>query len=326
MLTKFLTSLIFTSAVSAATHHFKGDPYNDRSDISRRTNSVRYRSGETDEDSPHRGMFVYPNERGTYPLITVLGGMYGVVPEFGYEDIIDDLVRKGFVVMYSWSFLDDNTTHWETQFHWEQQNVNEILDDATRNLNHVQVDLTKQATWCNSAGCEIAKFYAHEYVEFFSAHYFFDPVLKDREIQREEIVTRALIAIDSTELCERCCLGKKDIEPLWNDFKSNDVKILETVNHAGHCSPLNTLEAKLCSRINFCVMDDDYNTSLKLGRLHNCTNAKMVAMYTDAFFNDPEMRDYYVNVNNHCSGGDYSPGYDAEVDATRCLGPNCSGF
>merc|ERR1711881_500216 len=83
-----------------------------------------------------------------------------------------------------------------------------------------------------------------------SAYWMLDPVPMSnddgKEIVYHEVASSAGVMIESTEFCGPCCIGKWANEGLYESFVSSDVKMFEDQRHTGHCSCLNTLDAKAC--------------------------------------------------------------------------------
>merc|ERR1712127_1123698 len=94
---------------------------------------------------------------------------------------------------------------------------------------------------------------------------------------------------------------KKDNQNLVQSYANanNEIMLYENVDNVGHCSILNLAFAKICYKTQMCNMEVDENPRV-LSNIRDCEAGKMVAFWTDALFNDFEMRQYYQNVNEFC--------------------------
>lgn len=203
---------------SSETIKYSGNPYNSRSDVAKIANTVRF---SKNDGSPLFGDIIFPDAAGTYPLVYFIGGLYGVIPEFEYSDIIKQMANKGYIFVYPTSLVDKNVDDWVGTYNWAVENINQIITDPSRNNTRpdISVDVTRQVTLSHSSGCEIAKAMANLYPTLFNGHYFMDPVLGDRDILLETVISNSPVNIDSTEWCKRCCTWHNANDPLWSAFQ-----------------------------------------------------------------------------------------------------------
>lgn len=321
------TSVIFlflraSKPENAGTKKFTGNPYSSRSDIARKVKTIKFDS-EID-GAPFPGAIAVPNVvSGKFPFVYFVGGMYSMVPEVEYNDLIDSIVKKGYVVVYPFNArLDKHMDNWRDMYDWTCEHVQEVVNDPHRNdtIADLHVDVTNPVILCNSAGCEIAKDMANYYsVDQFAGIYFLDPVIGHDDILLYPVETSAKFMIDESSWCQRCCAWKNTNQPLWDSLNSKTLKAKFMLNNAGHCSPLNYSAAMLCYKTHVCAMDADEFSVNKLRKFHDCLSGKITAFITDAIWNDVTMLDYQFRVNEFCVNF-------VDENFTTCVGSDCSGM
>ena len=319
--------LLSSRAQALQTFKFSGNPYSSRTDLSRTVGKVRTQEDDN-EASPFFTDYVFPEQRGKYPFFLFLTGFYGMAPEFTYDEMLSDFAKKGWIIAASTTLnhREDkkNETVWDDMWDWHLEHAQHVISEGDR--HNIEIDFDRIVLGCQSAGCETLKYFANTKTDKISAFWMLDPVpmLNDagKETVYHEVTSSAAVMIESTEFCGPCCIGKWANEPLFNSFVSSDVKMFEDQLHTGHCSCLNTLDAKMCGFMCNAGEEDDehYNGRNYLRKVHACDAGKVTAFFADALWNDSKMRDYYQNSNEHC-------GIEVVDELTRkCQGPKCLGW
>merc|ERR1711981_758801 len=112
------------------------------------------------------------------------------------------------------------------------------------------------------------------------------------------------VVIHETEMCERCCQSQQDyVVRTYDSISGASVSTYSILNRSGHCSMLNFYDYMMCSRvIHFCKSARQGKSEIQ--KYHSCIAGEIVAAFTDAMFNRPDMLQWYNNpatMNKQCS-------------------------
>merc|ERR1712168_716360 len=314
---KLLLPLSILLTVSCQTYQMDGNPYSKKTDITSKV--IRARTTPLHDRPRYLAVdSFYPNKPGKYPLILWLGGMFSIFPDFIYQDVLESLAKKGFVVTYMITGqARSNMTRWDDLLDWTLDNV-----DATVYKNStgtVQVDTTNIALVCHSSGCDMLKYWMINRPSLVKSFLFLDPVLGEDTLIQEYTETNALVTFESSQLCSRCCMWNKDLPELRANINSNVLNFYSIANNMGHCSMLNYLDVQLCLKTKFCKEDEDWSTIAKVSNYHKCFIGKQSAYFTDAFFNRPNMRTYYQEADKYCTSYQYTVAGSVECEGNLCI-------
>ena len=326
VITIFLVFLLKFSR--AETFKFSGNPYSPRSDITKNVGKkflIPYNTNSTFSafQPPFQAHFNWPEKAGTYPIAMFLGGFFSEMGEYGYSQLISNLCKKGFIVVLSVPILGAyNNDKWIQQLQYIQANTTNIVQHFAE-TEGIYADTSKLLLFSHSSGAEIAKMFDNTSPEIVVGNYYSDPVFAHDEILNYQIDNSkapGLVNIDSTEWCKKCCLLKKDNQNLVKAYENSGSAILyyENIYNLGHCSILNLAFAKICYKTQICHMEKDENRRV-LSNIRDCEAGKMVAFWTDAWFNDPEMRQYYQKANEFCENWSGTGGEDNFCEGAYCL-------
>ena len=332
-------------AVGDDTYHFSGNPYQDSSNLANNAGHIHVMTTKYDKRLPNYslpegipnppmvGQYIYPEKSGKYPFFLWLGGFYSEMPGVGYTDMLSRFAQKGFVIglnAHGPNFKKrQNYTLWEEQLSWHfdyaqdlmnyEMEVNAAADPDNNSPLDIEIDFSNIVVGCHSSGCDIQKYFANEKDELFKGYWFLDPVIMPigdaADLLYQTVVTTSPVAIESSELCQGCCLNHVSNEPLIEAITSETLKIYQEEMHAGHCSPLDHAFALMCG-VAMCNAEKKYNTERYLDKIHGCDVGHVTAFFTDSIFDDASMRGYYQDVGKYCR--------DYFIDEAQvCEGPYC---
>lgn len=318
------SGLLAAGVVDQDTYQFPAgkDPYSDRSNVARKTDSFMF-SKNTTAGIPHDIWVIYPQEPGKYPWFNWFGGGNGLFPEPVYTDLMENMALKGFICTYTKVRIASpgefkahtDPQYWQDSMDFLRDSLAQGVLDATNST--ITADTTKLGVGCHSSGCEAMVQLVTADPQMAQSYYYTDPVLHPDAFPTEiNLNDNQNVVIQSTAWCKRCCAFREDASRLYDLHAGGRAQTKSYILDAGHCSILNYWAASLCKVIHFCVMDE---LSLKASNHnHNCVTGELVASFTDALFDRPDMAPYYTQAGQVCDS--------KFVDQSNfeCIGSECA--